>query len=378
MVKEAQISRMDVPGQVDVPERREAVRNEPKLCVRDVHVRLGTNAILTGICADIADGEIVALLGRSGSGKSTLLRAVAGLETPTGGSIRIGDRTVFDAAAQVNVPPEKRDLGLVFQSYALWPHKTVWDNVAYGLVLRNVSKDEITRRVREVLAGVGLADYGERYPSQLSGGQQQRVALARALVYRPPLLLLDEPLSNLDAKLREEARVWIREIIKSAGLTAIFVTHDQVEAMAIADRIMLLKDGAMVQEGTPEQLYTAPRSLFAADFMGINNSFDARITSTLNGQARLDIGGVALWGRNKAERSVGETATAVIRIECVRLAEASSENAIAAELAASAYLGGRWEHVFRVANRQLRVLTEKPLASGVYHLTLPRENLWIF
>jgi iron(III) transport system ATP-binding protein len=378
MVKEAQVSRMDMPGQADGSVRRDAVKSEPKLCVRDVHVRLGTNAILTGICADIADGEIVALLGRSGSGKSTLLRAIAGLETPTGGSIRIGARTVFDAAAHVNVPPEKRDLGLVFQSYALWPHKTVWDNVAYGLVLRNVARDEITRRVREVLAGVGLAEYGERYPSQLSGGQQQRVALARALVYRPPLLLLDEPLSNLDAKLREEARVWIREIIKSAGLTAIFVTHDQVEAMAIADRIMLLKDGAMVQEGTPEQLYTAPGSLFAADFMGINNSFDARITSTLNGQARLDIGGVALWGRNKAERSVGETATAVIRIECVRLAEASSENAIAAELAASAYLGGRWEHVFRVANRQLRVLTEKPLAPGVYHLTLPRENLWIF
>lgn len=351
---------------------------EPKLRVRDVHVRLGSNAILSGICADIADGEIVALLGRSGSGKSTLLRAIAGLETPTSGSIRIGDRTVFDSAAGINVPPERRDLGLVFQSYALWPHKTVWDNVAYGLVLRGASRNEVTRRVQEALAGVGLADYGERFPSQLSGGQQQRVALARALVYRPPLLLLDEPLSNLDAKLREEARVWIREIIKGSALTAIFVTHDQVEAMAIADRIMLLKDGAMVQEGTPEQLYTAPDSLFAADFMGINNSFAAPIVATLDGHARLDIGGVALWGRNKAGRAAGEAATAVIRIECVRLAGAGSDNVIAAELVASAYLGGRWEHVFRVDGKRLRVLTEKPLASGSYDLSLPRDSLWIF
>jgi iron(III) transport system ATP-binding protein len=376
MAKEAQIWSRD--SGLAKEQRRGSERVEPKLRVRDVHVRLGANDILTGICADIVDGEIVALLGRSGSGKSTLLRAIAGLETPTGGSIRIGDRTIFDAAAQVNVPPEKRDLGLVFQSYALWPHKTVWDNVAYGLILRKIPRGEIERRVQDALAGVGLADYGERYPSQLSGGQQQRVALARAIVYRPPLLLLDEPLSNLDAKLREEARVWIREIIKSSGLTAIFVTHDQVEAMAIADRIMLLKDGTMVQEGTPEQLYTAPETLFAADFMGINNSFEAPVGATLNGHARLEIGGFTLWGRNKAGLAKGDVATAVIRIECMGLADEDSDNVIAAELAASAYLGGRWEHVFRVDGKRLRVLTEKPLTGGAYKLSLPRDSLWIF
>jgi iron(III) transport system ATP-binding protein len=349
-----------------------------KLRVRDVHVRLGSSAILTGISADIADGEIVALLGRSGSGKSTLLRAIAGLETPTSGSIRIGERTMFDAAEGINIPPERRDLGLVFQSYALWPHKTVRDNVAYGLKLRKTPRNEIDRLVNDVLAGVGLADYGERYPSQLSGGQQQRVALARALVYRPPLLLLDEPLSNLDAKLREEARVWIREVIKSAGLTAIFVTHDQIEAMAIADRIMLLKDGAMVQEGTPEQLYTAPESLFAADFMGINNSFEATVAATLNEHCRLDVGGFSLWGCNKAGRVSGDTGTAVIRTERVRLADSNDDNCIAAELAASAYLGGRWEHVFRLDGKRLRVLTEGPLRQGKYSLSLPRDSLWIF
>jgi iron(III) transport system ATP-binding protein len=349
------------------------------LRVRDIHVRLGGNDILKGISAEIHDGEIVALLGRSGCGKSTLLRAIAGLETPTSGLIAIGERTMFDSAAGVNVPPERRELGLVFQSYALWPHKTVRENVAYGLVLRKLARAEIDRRVEEVLAGVGLGDLGDRYPSQLSGGQQQRVALARALVYRPPLLLLDEPLSNLDAKLREEARVWIRKLIKDAGLTAIFVTHDQVEAMAIADRIMLLKDGKAVQNGTPQQLYTEPETLFAADFMGVNCSFEAPVGAAMNGHARLDLGGYTLWGRNKSSRSSGETGTAVIRTERVRIANGSrGENQIPARLAASAYLGGHWEHVFEIDGRKLRAISDAPLAQGVYELSLPRDSLWIF
>jgi iron(III) transport system ATP-binding protein len=347
-----------------------------ELTIDDVHVRLGANDVLRGISATIGDGEIVALLGSSGSGKSTLLRSIAGLETPLRGRIGLGDRVIFDAAAGINLPPERRDLGLVFQSYALWPHKTVYDNVAYGLVLRRVAAADIDRRVKEVLAGVGLAEFGARFPSQLSGGQQQRVALARALVYRPPLILLDEPLSNLDAKLREEARVWIRELIKKARLTAIFVTHDQVEAMAIADRIMLLKDGRMVQDGTPESLYTAPESLFAADFMGINNTLSARIVEVSNGHARLDLDGVSLWGRNQSEKHAGDTATGVIRVEQVRVG--GGDNSLAVELAATAYLGGRWEHVFRIGSRQLRALTHAPLVRGNYDLDLPRDSLWIF
>lgn len=350
-----------------------------KLRVKDVHVRLGTNDVLKGICADIEDGEIVALLGRSGSGKSTLLRAIAGLETPRRGSIHIGERAIFDAATGINVPPERRELGVVFQSYALWPHMTVHDNVAYALVLRKVQRAQAERRVQEVLTAVGLGGLGERYPSQLSGGQQQRVALARALVYEPPLLLLDEPLSNLDAKLREEARVWIRTLIKNAGLAAIFVTHDQVEAMAIADRIMLLQDGAMIQNGTPQQLYTEPESLFAADFMGVNCSFEAPVTAALNGHACLDVGRFTLWGRNKAGRAAGERGTAVIRTEHVRIADgADAENHLVGQLAASAYLGGRWEHVFDVEGRKLRALSQGSLTNGAYALNLPKDSLWIF
>ena len=195
--------------------------------------------------------------------------------------------------------PEKRDLGLVFQSYALWPHKTVLENVAYGLKVRGKDRVETQIQAQEVLQGVGLADYGHRYPSELSGGQQQRVALARALAYRPPLILLDEPLSNLDAKLREEARVWIRQLIKKSGLTAIFVTHDQVEAMAIADRVMLLNEGLLVQEGVPETLYTDPNSLFAADFMGVNNTFEAKVKEVAGERVRLDLGGASGLGRQQ-------------------------------------------------------------------------------
>src|SRR5215467_10538148 len=202
-----------------------------ELIVKDVALRLGDNEILKGVSLTVPAGEVVALLGPSGSGKTTLLRAVAGLETPHGGSIAIGDRVFFDAARGIDLPAEQRGLGLVFQSYALWPHRTVLGNVSYGLKLRNVPDDQIRLRVHRALAQIGLLQLAERYPHQLSGGQQQRVALARALVYEPPVILLDEPLSNLDAKLREEARAWLRELIVSLDLSALLVTHDQTEAM---------------------------------------------------------------------------------------------------------------------------------------------------
>src|SRR5499433_2837958 len=242
-----------------------------ELIVKDVALRLGDNEILKGVSLAVPAGEVVALLGPSGSGKTTLLRAVAGLETPHRGSIAIGDRVFFDAARGIDLPAEERGLGLVFQSYALWPHRTVFDNVAYGLRLRGIASDEVKTRVERTLAQIGLAALAGRYPHQLSGGQQQRVAIARALVYEPPVLLLDEPLSNLDAKLREEARAWLRTLIVTLGLSAVHVTHDQVEAMAIADRITLLNGGVIEQDGTPTALYNEPTTLFAAEFMGSNN-----------------------------------------------------------------------------------------------------------
>src|ERR1700704_2929376 len=274
-----------------------------ELVVRDLKLRLGDNEILKGVSLVVPRGEVVALLGPSGSGKTTLLRAVAGLEQPYAGSVAIGDTVFFDAARKSDVRAEKRGLGLVFQSYALWPHRSVFDNVAYGLKLRKVAGNEIRQRVEKALAQIGLAHLAERFPHQLSGGQQQRVALARALVYEPPVILLDEPLSNLDAKLREEARAWLRLLIVTLGLSALCVTHDQVEAMAIADRIMLLNGGVIEQEGTPIELYNKPSTLFVAEFMGSNNRLEGTLVDKVNGRAVMDVGGqrIEAIGRTRAK-----------------------------------------------------------------------------
>jgi iron(III) transport system ATP-binding protein len=349
-----------------------------ELVAQDIHVRYGKNDVLKGVSARFGDGEIVALLGRSGSGKSTLLRAIAGLETPVAGRITVADRVLFDSEARINLPPEARELGLVFQSYALWPHKTVAANVAYPLKLRKRPAAEIDQAVSEVLAGVGLEAYAARYPSELSGGQQQRVALARALVYSPPLILLDEPLSNLDAKLREEARLFIREVIKTRKLTAVFVTHDQVEAMAIADRIMLLDQGRIVQQGAPEALYSQPESLFVADFMGVNNRVEGKIVARGEGLVQIAVGDQRLWGVDKTDGR-SDAGTGLVRVEQVGVGEGQGDNHIQAALETSLYLGGRWEHVFRApGGARVRAETQRPLAPTAYALHVPREHLWVF
>src|SRR5437762_7359098 len=271
-----------------------------ELTVENVKLAYGDNPILKGVSLTLERGEVVALLGPSGSGKTTLLRAVAGLEQPSEGTICVGNKVVFDGASRVDVPAEGRNLGLVFQSYALWPHKTVSDNVAYGLRLRKIGGADISTRVKAALGELSLGHLGERYPHQLSGGQQQRVALARALVYNPPVILLDEPLSNLDAKLREEARAWLRELIMRMQLSALCVTHDQSEALAMSDRILLLNGGKIEQQGTPQQMYSNPESLFTADFMGSNNRLTGKIVEISNGSALLAGAGWRLWGAAKA------------------------------------------------------------------------------
>src|SRR6476661_51398 len=212
-----------------------------ELVVSNVQKSLGGNAVLRGASFHARKGKILALLGASGSGKTTLLRCVAGLEQPEEGRIEIAGKAVYDRAAGIALAPEQRQIGLVFQSYALWPHRTVAENVAYGLKLRKMPASEIAPRVAAILEKLGLAHLGGRYPHQLSGGQQQRVAICRALVYEPKVLLLDEPLSNLDAKLREDARYWIRKLILDLGICAIMVTHDQAEALAMADHVLLLE-----------------------------------------------------------------------------------------------------------------------------------------
>jgi iron(III) transport system ATP-binding protein len=349
------------------------------LVLSDVHKKLGENQILKGASFEISQGQVVALLGPSGSGKTTLLRAVAGLDHPDQGRISLGDQVFYDSASGALVPAEKRNLGLVFQSYALWPHRTVQENVAYGLKLRHVPKEVIARKVDEVLAQIGLEKLAARYPHQVSGGQQQRVALARALVYNPQLILLDEPLSNLDAKLREEARAWLRELILKMQLSALVVTHDQNEAMAMSDRILLLNNGVIEQQGTPEEMYGRPQTLFAADFMGSNNRIEGRLAEVRAGAALLAGEGWTLWGESRGgAKTAGGNATAMIRLERVQLVDGPGENCVRLPLVTSMYLGDRWEHLFHLGEMRLRAYGRSPLAAGEHWLEIPRCDLWVF
>jgi iron(III) transport system ATP-binding protein len=245
----------------------------PGVVVVELTKRYGDVAAVEGLSLQIEPGELVALLGPSGCGKTTTLRMVAGFLTPETGEIWVGDRCLSSPSGVV--PPERRRMAMIFQSYALWPHMTVAQNVAYGLRFKpSLSRDARDRRVAEMLRVVQLAGYERRYPGELSGGQQQRVALARALVVEPEILLLDEPLSNLDANLREEMRFEIRRLHEAFGITSLYVTHDQAEAMVISDRVAVLQAGRVAQIGTADELYDRPRTRFVADFIGKTNRID--------------------------------------------------------------------------------------------------------
>jgi iron(III) transport system ATP-binding protein len=350
----------------------------PDLIAQDIQKQLGTAQVLCGVSFELQPGEVLALLGPSGSGKTTLLRSVAGLERPDKGKIEIRGKVVFDAATGFEVPAEQRGLGLVFQSYAIWPHRSVFENVAYGLRLRHVANAEVHQKVGDVLKRLGLDHLAERYAHQLSGGQQQRVALARAIVYNPPVLLLDEPLSNLDAKLREDARAWLRELIKQIGNSALYVTHDQTEALAIADRVLLLDKGQIQQEGPPEQIYGEPTSRFSAEFIGSNNCFEGKIAEVSGRRARLTGDGWTLWGTLKAEKSRDAIGTGVVRVESVRLADGAGDHRLKMLLKSVLYLGERWECVLELGDLRLRTWGETSRPAGEYWVLIPPDALWIF
>src|SRR6266545_676833 len=312
-----------------------------RLSVEDVHKRLGGNDVLRGVSFEMRPGEIVALLGPSGSGKTTLLRQIAGLDHPDRGRIVIGDEVLFDGATGTAVPAEERRIGLVFQSYALWPHRTVFENVAYGLRLRGVPAREVRERVTAVLAQLGLGSLPARYPHELSGGQQQRVALARALVYDPRLLLLDE-------------------------------------ALAIANRIVLLERGVVAQQGAPQEIYERPASLFAAEFMGTNNRLVGVVAERSGAGARVRGEGFEVSGLVREEVGPGDRAVAVVRLERTRLLDAPAPNALAVRLEAALYLGDRWDYLFRAGTARLRLWAASAPADRPYWVGLPPESVWIF
>jgi iron(III) transport system ATP-binding protein len=279
--------------------------------VEGLHKKFSGKTVLSGVSFDVADGKFVTLLGSSGCGKTTTLRSVAGLERPDDGVIALGDRVVFNRAK--DVPTRQRDVGMVFQSYALWPNMTVEKNVGYPLRVRSLSGAEVTRRVAESLELVGLAELRRSYPYQLSGGQQQRVALARALVYEPKVMLLDEPLSNLDARLRAQLRLDIRRIQQSAGITALYVTHDRQEALSMSDSVCLMRDGKIVHQATPEQMWRDPGSSYVARFLDAGVLFDSALVGTNGDTAVLDVGGQRVHASGAGSWSPGTLCSLLLR-----------------------------------------------------------------
>jgi len=305
--------------------------------VNNVVKRFGETRALDSVSLDIEAGELFFLLGPSGCGKTTLLRSLAGFYIPDEGSITFGDLDV------TRVPPHKRRTGMMFQSYALWPHMTIFQNVAFGLEQQGLEKQEIQTRTHEALESVQMAQYAERKPNQLSGGQQQRIALARALVIRPRCLLLDEPLSNLDAKLRLEMRLEIRRICKEFNLTTVYVTHDQKEALSIADRMAVLEQGRILQTGTPAEVYKRPNSRFVAGFIGEANFIPGKVIRTGGGEAFVStpIGDIRGSLSDPAdEPAIGAEITVLLRPETLSLSQMPpDENAFAGTIGESVYYG---------------------------------------
>jgi iron(III) transport system ATP-binding protein len=332
------------------------------ISIENLVKKFGASVALNGVSLRVEPGELFFLLGPSGCGKTTLLRNIAGFYIPESGRILFGNDDV------TRLPPHKRNTGMMFQSYALWPHMTVAQNVAFGLIERKIAKPEIDRRVAEALASVKMESYAGRKIAQLSGGQQQRVALARALVIRPRCLLLDEPLSNLDAKLRLEMRTEIRRVCKEFGLTAIYVTHDQKEALSVSDRIAILEGGHIIQIGSPEDVYRRPRTTVVADFIGETNFVPGKILSASNGTARIETplgvftGGIPdpAWTPQP-----GESVTLSVRPESWTIHhDKPAENAVAGRIGLAIYLGEVAQYQFAAAGHTLKIFELNPRLSA--------------
>ncbi len=332
-----------------------------KVVLESVEKKFGKVVAVRNFNLTIKDGEFVTFLGPSGCGKTTTLRMIAGFEEPTEGKITIGDKLVFSFEEGINIPPEERNIGMVFQNYAVWPHMTVFNNVAYPLKVRGMDRNKIKEKVLEALSIVRLEGLERRYPWQMSGGQQQRVAFARALVYSPQVLLLDEPLSNLDAKLREEMRFETQEIQRKTNITVVYVTHDQSEAMVMSDRIVVMKNGEIQQIGPPMEIYESPENEFVADFIGLSNFIKGEVLDVGKERARVKL--LELEGRplsivplrkNPSKREV----LVVVRPEDIEITDSGDIPGIIEKVI---YLGDRIDYRIKSGEKMIRVIASKEI-----------------
>src|SRR6266511_162082 len=333
----------------------------PEIHVDGLVKQFGDQRALDDVTFHVVEGELFTLLGPSGCGKSTTLMSIAGFQTPEEGRIAVGDEVFFDAERRLSIAAERRNLGMVFQSYAVWPHMTVYENLAFPLKVRKLKRNAIRPRVLEVLELVEMSLYVDRYPHQLSGGQQQRVALARALVYSPSVLLLDEPFSNLDAKLRERASTWVKELQHNLGLTTVVVTHEQDEALSMIDFTAIMDRGVVQQIGTQEDIYRAPANRFVAEFVGRVNLLRGRVLA-VNGrtvEVEIDDSGLVLRAAAQTPVSTAASVTVAVRPEAVTLAAGDSAlngtNTFDARVHAVAFLGDHYEYELEAGRLPLLV-----------------------
>jgi iron(III) transport system ATP-binding protein len=343
-----------------------------EIVVQGLQKRFGAEIAVNDISFTVKEGEFVSLLGPSGCGKTTTLRCIAGLEFPDSGTILIDGIPLTSVSQRIFVPPEKRNLGMVFQSYAVWPHMTVGENVAYGLKARRISRGDVASRVQEALRLVGLEGLESRNVTKLSGGQQQRVALARALVYKPRVLLFDEPLSNLDAKLRERMRIELRKLVSEIGITSVYVTHDQIEAIVMSDRILIMHQGKILQDGVPQAIYDRPANRFVADFIGRSNLIEGKVRG-YEGHGVISVEvpavGALLRCAHAEKREVGQPVVVSIRPEHISIVLGNPPmegNSLTGTVRNAVYLGQNWDLFVQVGGVELRILSqiERPVTVG--------------
>ena len=352
--------------------------------IRNLTKLYGKFRAMDDVSFDARSGEFVTLLGPSGCGKSTILAAIVGLLSPDEGLIRAGGRSVFDSSRKVDLPTEARGFGLVFQSYALWPHMTVRRNVEYPLRLRKTQATHRKQMVDKILALVEMSNLAERYPHELSGGQQQRVALARTLVYSPSILLLDEPLSNLDSKLRERAKDWLSKIRDEIRLTTIYVTHDHSEALSLSDKIVVLSGGKVMQIGTPLEIYNMPNNPFVADFIGSTNFLKGNVARS-NGKpdgshVRLTGGAVIRFGPN-ASYAADQAVSVAVRPEKISLhqnAAISDEDLYPTEIVGVQYQGSHWSYTLKLGDDLIKVNSIDRLEGNSVLARIPSEHVRLF